>query len=114
MSFFITDAHAQSGGGFGGGGLDILLLIIPMFLIMYFLVIRPQNKRQREYREMIEGLAKGDKILTQGGMIGTITKIYDDGKMDVDMGNDVKLHFVKEAVSSVVEKKNKPAAAEKS
>lgn len=109
MSLFITDAHAQTGGA-GGFDFSFIFMMLAMFAILYFVMIRPQQRRQREYKEMLEGLAKGDKILTQGGMVGTIIKVYDDGKMDVDMGNDIKLHFVKEAVSTVVEKKNKPAA----
>ena len=111
MSLFITDAHAQSAGAAGGFDFSFIFMMVAMFAILYFDMIRRQQRRQREYKDMLENLAKGDKILTQGGMIGTITKVYDDGKMDVDMGNDIKLHFVKEAVSTVVEKKNKPAAA---
>ena len=110
MSFFIGNAYAQSSGGLGGG-FDILILILPMLAIMYFLVIRPQQKRQREHKNMVESLGRGDRIVTQGGLLGTVSKVYDAGHLDVEFEDGTKLQFVKEAVASVTDKKSKPKAA---
>ena len=69
MSFFISDAMAQSPVPGGDGGMSIIFLI-GMFVIMYFFLIRPQVKRQKEHKSMVEGLKKGDEIQTSGGMMG--------------------------------------------
>ncbi len=111
MSFLVSDAYAQSAGGGLGGGFDILLLILPMFAIMYFLVIRPQQKRAKEHKQLVETLGRGDRIVTQGGLIGSISKVYDDGHLDMEFEDGSKIQIVKEAVASVTEKKSKPKAA---
>jgi preprotein translocase subunit YajC len=78
---FVSEALAQSagGGGAGGfGGLGGLLPIVLIFVVFWFLLIRPQQKRMKEHKAMIAALKRGDKVVTGGGIIGTVTKVIDD------------------------------------
>lgn len=75
MSFLISDAMAEGAlAAPGGGGLPLLFLI-GMFVIMYFFMIRPQVKRQKEHKKLVEGLKKGDEVQTMGGLVGKITEV---------------------------------------
>jgi preprotein translocase subunit YajC len=76
---FISNAYAQAAAPAGGsaGGLMSFLPIILMFVVLYFLMIRPQMKRQKEQKAMIEAIAKGDEVVTAGGIIGKVTKVAD-------------------------------------
>ena len=90
LNFFIPVAHAQEGAG--GGGLVGLLPIVLLFVIFYFMLIRPQQKRAKEHRSMVEGLAKGDEVVTQGGLLGKITKVNDNFiMMEVSDGVEVRV-----------------------
>jgi preprotein translocase subunit YajC len=73
----ISNAYAQAGGGLPGGGLMQFVPIILMFVLLYFLMIRPQMKRAKEHKAMTEGLAKGDEVVAAGGVLGRITKVSD-------------------------------------
>jgi preprotein translocase subunit YajC len=79
MSFipFVTDAYAQGAGAPNEPGMMPLLFIVVMFVIFYFLLIRPQAKRQKEVKAMIESLNKGDEVVTTGGLVGRITDLSD-------------------------------------
>ncbi len=75
---FISNAYAQAAAPAGaGGGLMSFLPIILMFVVLYFLMIRPQMKRQKEQKAMIDALAKGDEVVTAGGLVGKLTKVGD-------------------------------------
>lgn len=76
---FISNAYAQAAAPAGGsaGGLMSFLPIILMFVVLYFLMIRPQMKRQKEQKAMIDAIAKGDEVVTAGGIIGKVTKVAD-------------------------------------
>ena len=71
----ISQAWAQLPGGGSGGGFESMFLIIAMFAVLYFLMIRPQMKRAKETKQMIEALQKGDEVVTAGGVVGRITKM---------------------------------------
>ena len=73
---FISNAYAQTAGGAEGGLLSFLPIVL-MFIVLYFLMIRPQMKRQKEHKSMMEALNKGDEVVTAGGMLGRITKVTD-------------------------------------
>ncbi len=77
MNLFIPDAWAQSGTG-GTGGLIGLLPLVLMFVIFYFLLIRPQQKKAKEHRAMVADLSKGDEVVTAGGVLGRITSVGDN------------------------------------
>lgn len=83
-----------------GGGLQLIIMMVLMFAVFYFLLIRPQQKRQKEHRNLLNSLKKGDKVVTIGGLHGTITEVMDD--TIVLRVNDVtKLTFNRNSISSV-------------
>ncbi|WP_454192282.1 preprotein translocase subunit YajC [Paenibacillus sp. Marseille-Q7038] len=83
-----------------GGGLQLIIMMVLMFAVFYFLLIRPQQKRQKEHRNLLNSLKKGDKVVTIGGLHGTITEVMDDTV--VLRVNDVtKLTFNRSSVSAV-------------
>lgn len=102
MSFFISDALAEGPLPTGDGGMSIIFLI-GMFVIMYFFLIRPQVKRQKEHKAMVGGLKKGDEIQTMGGMMGTITELGDNF-MKVEVADKVIVTVRKTAVEAVMPK----------
>jgi preprotein translocase subunit YajC len=94
MNFFISDAVAQTGAA-GAGGFMSFLPMIALFVIFYFLLIRPQQKRQKEHKSMVSGLAKGDEIVTMGGMLGKITAVGDNFvTVEIAKGTEVKIQRV--------------------
>lgn len=79
MSLFISNAYAQSTGGAAqGGGMEMIIMLAVFGLIFYFLLYRPQAKRVKEHKNLVSSLGKGDEVLTQGGLVGKITKVSDD------------------------------------
>ncbi len=102
MSFFVSDAMAQSAAPAGDGGLSLLFLV-GMFVIMYFFLIRPQVKRQKEHKSMVEGLKKGDEIQTMGGMMGKIIELGDNF-MKVEVADNVVVTVRKTSVEAVMPK----------
>jgi preprotein translocase subunit YajC len=103
---------ANQGGAQGGmGGLmGFLPMLIFMFLIMYFLIIRPQQKKQKELKNMMENLKKGDKVITSGGMIGSIVGLKDDIVI-VKIAENTKVEFRKSAIVSVTKEEGTPENA---
>jgi len=102
MNFLISDAHAQASVPGGDGGMSIIFLI-GMFVIMYFFLIRPQVKRQKEHKAMVGGLKKGDEIQTSGGMMGKITEIGDNF-MKVEIADNVVVTVRKASVEAIMPK----------
>jgi len=102
MSFFISDALAEGPGPAGDGGMSIIFLI-GMFVIMYFFLIRPQVKRQKEHKAMVEALKKGDEIQTMGGLMGKITELSDNF-MKVEVADNTVVTVRKTAVEAVMPK----------
>jgi preprotein translocase subunit YajC len=104
MNFFISDALAE--GQAAAAGSDPFMTALPLLLfaaIFYFLLIRPQAKRQKEHKKMVEALAKGDEVVTVGGIAGRITDIGDNfAKMEVADGVEVKIR--RQSVESVIPK----------
>ena len=106
---FVTPAYAQSLGG-GAGGAAGFVPIILIFAIMYFLMIRPQQKKMKEHREMVAALRRGDQVVTQGGLIGKVTKVKDDGEVEVEIATGVKVRVVRSTIVQVMNK-TEPAEA---
>lgn len=101
MSFFISDAHAQAGPQ--GAGIEFFLMIGVFFLIMYFMIIRPQSKRAKEHKQLVESLSKGDEIITSGGMAGKITSV-DDAFVQLEVAPGVDIRMQRQAVTTVMPK----------
>lgn len=103
MSFFIADAWAQEGGGAASAGWIEFIPLILLFVIFYFLLIRPQQKRAKEHRELVAAIAKGDEVVTSGGMVGRVTGVTDDF-VTLQVGNGVELRFQKQSVAATLPK----------
>ncbi len=102
---FVTPAYAQAAGGAAGGLLNGLLVpMVLVFAIMYFFMIRPQQKKLKEHQAMLDALRRGDKVVTQGGLVGKVTKVKDDGEVEVEIAPGVKVHVVRSSIAAVVSK----------
>jgi preprotein translocase subunit YajC len=94
MNFLIQDAWASNGGPAGPGMMDILFLVL-LFVVFYFFLIRPQSKRAKEHRLMVESLAKGDEIINSGGLSGKITQVGDNFVLvEIAQGIEVKIEKI--------------------
>jgi preprotein translocase subunit YajC len=102
MSFFISDAMAQ-GAEAGGGTLELILPLLLMFGIFYFLLIRPQQKKAKEHKNMVGALGKGDEIITNGGLLAKITGV-DDNFLSCKISDNVEVKIQRHAVASVLPK----------
>lgn len=100
--FFITDAFAAPDAA-QAGGLVSFLPMIAFIAILYFLLIRPQQKRQKQHQALISSIKKGDKVVTTSGIIGTVSKVVSDHEVILEIANGVHCKFVKSAISSVME-----------
>lgn len=87
-----------------------LLMLAAIFAIMYFLMIRPQQKKIKEHKAMVEGLRRGDQVVTQGGLIGKVTKVRDEAEVEVEIADGVKVRVVKGLITQVLNK-TEPADA---
>lgn len=104
MGFFIQEAAAQSdGAAVGGQGFGPILLIAGMFLFMYFIIIRPQRKRQKEHEQLTNALSTGDEVVLTSGMLGKISAV-DEVYITVESGKNIELKFQKVAVHAVLPK----------
>ena len=104
MSLFETTVHAAPAAGAGGdAGLINLLFLGGFVLIFYFLLIRPQNKRRKEHQNLVSNLAKGDEIVTAGGIVGLINKVEDDF-VKVQVGDNVEMRSQKSAIGATLPK----------
>ena len=104
MSFFISDAMAQTAAGSSSGpGMSDLLFFVAIIAMFYFMLIRPQMKRQKEHKKMVTDLAKGDEIVTNGGMLGKVTKVGEDF-FDLEIAENVRVQVQKAQVGAVMPK----------
>ena len=106
---FISPAYAQTAGGGEWGSLVPLVLI---FVVFYFLLIRPQQKRAKNHRNMLAAVVRGDKIVTGGGVIGTVTKIVNDDELAVEIAEGIKVRVQRGLIASVQPKSQPPAGGE--
>jgi preprotein translocase subunit YajC len=107
----ITPAFAQAAPAAGGG--DILMQMLPfvlIFIIMYFLLIRPQQKRVKLHQEMIKNVRRGDTVVLNSGMIAKVTKVIDDNEAEVEIADGVKVKVIKSMIADV-RNKAEPAPA---
>jgi len=101
----VSPAFAQAAAAPAGGVLNSMLIpMILVFGIMWFFLIRPQQKKLKEDEAMRNALRRGDKVLTSGGIVGKVTKVKDDGEIEVEIAPNVKIHVVKGAVTNVMSK----------
>lgn len=103
---FISQAYAQAAPAAAPGGTDTLFSLLPlvlMFVVLYFIMIRPQMKKQKEHKAMIEALAKGDEVIIAGGVLGRVSRLGDN-YLHVEVTNGVELQVQRGAVVQVLPK----------
>jgi len=103
MTVLITQAWAQGAGGPAGGGIESMLLIVLMFVVLYFLMIRPQMKRAKEHKTLLESLQKGDEVVTVGGVLGRITKL-NENYVTLEIANNIEVQVQRPAVQVLLPK----------
>jgi len=97
----ITPAFAQTGLG---GGSDMMMSLLPfvlIFIIMYFLILRPQQRRVKQHQEMVKSLRRGDTVISSGGLVGKVTKVVDDDQIEVEIADGVRVRQMRSMVSEV-------------
>jgi preprotein translocase subunit YajC len=107
---FISPAWAQGAGGGGLGGIEGLLPLVLIFVVFYFLLIRPQQKKAKEHREMLGNLRRGDKIVTNGGLIGTISRVPNENELILEIADNVKVRVMRGMIAESLSKTD-PAPA---
>lgn len=117
---FVTPAFAQSGAA---GGPDIFMSLLPfilIFVVMYFLIIRPQRQQAKKRQEMLEAVRRGDTVVTGGGLVGKVTKVINDQELEVDLGGGMKVTAMRTMLADVrvkgepVANQNAPEKTDKS
>jgi preprotein translocase subunit YajC len=99
----ISEAWAQAGGGAGGS--DFLVQLFPLiliFVVFYFLLIRPQQAKVKAQREMLGGVKRGDRVVTGGGIIGLVTKVISDNELQVELAEGVRVRIIKQTITDIV------------
>ncbi|MGE5517322.1 MAG: preprotein translocase subunit YajC [Bacteroidota bacterium] len=109
----VSPAFAQAAGQTAGlmGGIESFLPLILIFVVFYFLMIRPQQKRMKTHKEMLGQLRRGDRVLTQGGILGTVNKVVDDKEVVVEIAEGVRVRVLRASIQDIVSK-TEPVAAE--
>jgi len=100
---FITPAWAQ-GSLFGGSSDNMLVSLLPfvlIFVIMYFLILRPQQKRQKQHQDMVKNVRRGDTVVTNGGLVGKVIKVVDDDVIEVELTDDVRVRQMRSMLAEV-------------
>ena len=100
---FISPAYAQGASMFGGSD-NMLVSLLPfvlIFVIMYFLILRPQQKRQKQHADMVKNVRRGDTVITSGGLVGKVTKVIDDEQVEVEVAEDVRVRQMRSMLADV-------------
>ena len=101
---FISPAFAQTAADGSGGTMGLILPLVIMVPVFYFLIIRPQQQRSKQQKQMLEGLRRGDRVVTSGGIIGTIAKVVSDTEVAVDIAENVRVRVLRSMISQVLAK----------
>jgi preprotein translocase subunit YajC len=114
MPMLISTAYAQMPGA---GLLDqsALMQFLPLvliFIVFYFLLIRPQQRKQKEHRSMLETLRRGDRVVTGGGILGTVNRVVSDSEVEIDLAANVRVRVLRSTITSVLAKPDPAAARE--
>jgi preprotein translocase subunit YajC len=98
----ITPAYAQAAAG--GDANSMLMSLLPfalIFVIMYFLILRPQQKKVKDHAELVKNIRRGDTIVTNGGLVGKVTKVVDDDQVEMEIADGVRIRQLRQMVSAV-------------
>ncbi|MEI7608819.1 MAG: preprotein translocase subunit YajC [Rhodospirillaceae bacterium] len=111
---FVSTAYAQAAGGAAAAPAVDLMSFLPLiliFVVFYFLLIKPQQKKLKEHKSMVDGLRRGDRIVTAGGLIGVVTRVTGDDEVTVEIAEGVRVRVVRSTITTVLAK-TEPAKAE--
>lgn len=99
---FITPAHAQAAGAGLSGNISAFIPFVLIIIIMYFLIIRPQRAQMKKHQAMVNSARRGDVVVTAGGCIGKVTRVYDDaGELEVEVAEGVRVRIVRSTLTGV-------------
>jgi len=99
---FISPAFAQGAPAGGDGGMLMSLLpFVLIFVIMYFLILRPQQKRAKAHQEMVKNVRRGDTVITNGGLVGKVTKVVDDEQIEIEIADEVRIRQMRAMLADV-------------
>ena len=99
---FVTPAFAQAASPFGGDSMITSLLpFVLIFVIMYFLILRPQQKRVKAHQEMVKNVRRGDTVVTNGGLVGRVTKVVDDNEVEVELAEGMRVRQMRSMLAEV-------------
>ena len=90
-----------------GQGIAQFIPLILIFIIFYFFLIRPQQKRVKEHKSMVESLKRGDEVITSGGIIGVVQRVMEDDRIEVDLGDNIKVQIIRSTITSLLKKEIK-------
>jgi preprotein translocase subunit YajC len=108
----ISPAYAQSAGGLDQSALVQFLPLVLIFVVFYFLLIRPQQKKQKDHRAMLDAVRRGDRVVTGGGILATVSKVVSPEEVEVDLAPNVRVRVLRSTISSVLAKPDPAAARE--
>lgn len=97
----ITPAFAQAAGGDATSMITSLLPFALIFVIMYFLILRPQQKRVKDHAELVKNLRRGDTIITSGGLVGKVTKVVDDDQVEMEIADGIRIRQMRQMITAV-------------
>ena len=101
---FVSSAYAQAAGGPGGFDLVSLAPLVLIFVVFYFLLIRPQQKKMKAHKAMVAAVRRGDRVVTAGGIIGQVSKVLSDTELQVEIAEGVRVRVIRSTVTDVVAK----------
>jgi preprotein translocase subunit YajC len=108
----ISPAYAQGAGLLDQSALIQFLPLVLIFVVFYFLLIRPQQKKQKDHRTMLEALRRGDRVVTGGGILGTVSKVVGPEEVEIDIAPNVRVKVLRSTITSVLAKPDPAAARE--
>jgi preprotein translocase subunit YajC len=98
---FVSPAFAQTGLGGGAGIVEMLLPFVLIFIIMYFLILRPQRQQAKRREEMLKAMRRGDTVITNGGIVGKVTKVVDDTEVELQIAEGVRVRAMRSLIAEV-------------
>ncbi|KGD75163.1 preprotein translocase subunit YajC [Tatumella morbirosei] len=104
MSFFISDAVAAAGTPSQGSPYSLVIMLVVFGLIFYFMILRPQQKRSKDHKKLMDAISKGDEVLTNGGLVGRVTKVSDTGYVVIALNDTTEVVIKRDFVAAVLPK----------
>ncbi|MHC2596617.1 preprotein translocase subunit YajC [Kluyvera sp. 1366] len=104
MSFFISDAVAAAGSPSQGSPYSLVIMLVVFGLIFYFMILRPQQKRTKDHKKLMDSISKGDEVLTSGGLVGRVTKVAETGYVSIALNDTTEVVVKRDFVAAVLPK----------